>query len=94
MQIGQLSSDRWKAGEGSINIDANRYNFRINESAETLLSIYDTDNGHSLLNCTLSLDSASRFSEEKLLNADTCSLLLGLCWFLAAPAVVREVFAA
>ncbi len=94
MQIGQLSSDKWNAGEGSINIDAKRYTYRINAGAETLLTIYDGNNSDSLLNCTLSFDSVDCFSEGKLLNADICSLLLGLCWFLAAPAVVREVFAA
>lgn len=94
MPIGHLNSDKWNADGGTINIDANRYTYRINHSAETMISLYDNDHSRMPLNCELTGNFANQFSAGKLLNADTCSLLLGLCWLLAAPAVKTKMYAA
>ena len=95
MPIGQLNSDKWNAGGGIINIDANKYTYRINHHAEIILSIYDNDHHHLPLNCELEGNFTGHIADSKLLNADTSSLLLGLCWLLAAqPSVKREMYAA
>lgn len=94
MPIGQLNSDKWNADGGTIYIDANRYTYRINHNTETMISISDNEHRQRPLNCELAGNFVNQFSAGKLLNADACSLLLGLCWLLAAPAVKTEMYAA
>lgn len=88
IKLGQLSSEKNAADEGSIEMDGNKYGYSLNGDNEAAITVFgnDTTVSRPFLYCNLPavIDNATALVKRSISFHDTKVpfLLMALCWYL------------
>ena len=92
VRLGQLGYEKSNAGEGTIELNEEKFSYTIHNNPIAELVIYRDNKDEPFVTCGLKADNGDtsvKFSKENKLNPSQHVLLMALCWYMFLP-VARE----
>ncbi|MEO5888620.1 MAG: hypothetical protein ABIQ31_00145 [Ferruginibacter sp.] len=93
MEIGNLVHDKFHSEEGSLVIDAKKYQYQLHKDTASELVIYENGLQKPVASCSIPTNKSiiqNIFSEGTQAIDNNC-YLLGLCWYLVLPLVKENI---
>ena len=91
VRIGQVIYEKGKAAEGIIDLQTEKFNYRVNGGSSPVLNIFREAQSEPLMSCSLRENDLFHFDKNDDLGAAEQVLLLSLCWYTFLPVAEKHI---